>query len=294
MTDTTLQAHDATIHDLGYRRYEGEMQGASGAWRALYWQGFRAMFGIGRSMKAKVVPIFVVVVTLLPALAMLTAANASGGAVPLRYARLLAMSFLLHLLFAAAQIPELFSRDQQDRLLPLVLTRQITRRAYATARFAAVLTAMFFIVVGPLLLLYSGEIGSATDPGAQFQKMGHKIAPIFIVASSTSFLFSAIGSALSAWTPRRTFATAGIIGAFLVLSAISAGLEELAGMSPRLVELVDPVRSLAMLAHIAFEETTRAMELQSPPSMMSYLGYLGALGTAGLLLLWIRVQRVRV
>ena len=66
---------ETAIHDLGYRRYNGARIGASGAWRALYWQGFRAMFGFGRSAKAKILPAFVVLATLLPALGLLAAAQ---------------------------------------------------------------------------------------------------------------------------------------------------------------------------------------------------------------------------
>ena len=43
---------DSTIHDLGYRRYEGAREGARGAFRALFWQGVRPMFGLGRPIKA--------------------------------------------------------------------------------------------------------------------------------------------------------------------------------------------------------------------------------------------------
>ena len=62
-------AAGSTIHDLGYRRYDGAREGGRGAFRALFWQGVRAMFGVGRPMKTKAVPVFVSVVTMLPALA---------------------------------------------------------------------------------------------------------------------------------------------------------------------------------------------------------------------------------
>ena len=47
---------DAAIHDLGYQRYAGRRGGAVEARRALFVQGLRAMFGLGRSAKAKIVP----------------------------------------------------------------------------------------------------------------------------------------------------------------------------------------------------------------------------------------------
>ncbi|MFN9308358.1 MAG: ABC transporter permease, partial [Gemmatimonas sp.] len=113
---------DSTIHDLGYRRYDGEREGARGAFRALFWQGFRAMFGLGRPMKTKAVPVFVSVVTMLPALASVAASGATQGQLPITYANVIGAQALLFLLFSAAQAPEMLCRDQQHRVLPLLFT----------------------------------------------------------------------------------------------------------------------------------------------------------------------------
>jgi ABC-2 type transport system permease protein len=282
---------DATIHDIGYRRYEGRLLGPAGAWRALYWQGFRAMFGIGRSGKAKLVPLFVLVATMLPALAMLTAATASKGLMPIQYAALINPQIILYVLFVAAQAPEILSRDQQFRMLPLVLTRQVTRTTYATARFLALLSAVMIVATVPSLLMYIGEIGSAVDPAAAFDKMGHRIWPILAQGAATAVAIGGVGAAFAAWTPRRAYATAAIIGTFLVTAAVAAGLEDL-GASLRLAELLNPALSLITQAHLLFDETTRAMELHPPLPLSNYFAYHAALGLAGFSLLLWRIRRV--
>ena len=290
----TGRALDSAIHDIGYRRYEGALLGAVGAWRSLYWQGLRAMFGFGRSAKAKIVPVFVLVATLLPALATLTVASATKGAVPIRYAALIAPQLIMYVLFVAAQAPEILSRDQQYRLLPLVLTRHVTRNGYATARFAALLTAVLIIALLPSMLLYIGSIGAATDPAAEFKKVGDRIWPLLTQSSLSAWVMAGIAGGLAAWTPRRAYATAAIIGLFLVTGAVAAGLSDLGGSSSRTTELVSPGLSLTTQAMVLFDEKTRSMETRPPLDIWNYVAFHASLGAAGLALMVLRLRRVRV
>jgi ABC-2 type transport system permease protein len=296
MSDVT--AHDAntptsTIHDLGYRRYTGPRVNASGAWSALYVQSLRAMFGLGRPAKAKVIPILVIVVSMLPALGLLTAASASKGQVPIRYGQLIGAQLVLFVLFLAAQVPEVLSRDQQHRLLPLLFTRDVSRNAYALSRFGAIFTALFLVSLAPLLLLYLGEIGIAKDPAATFKTMGERIGPVLAQSTLTAIAMSGIGAALAAWTPRRAYATAAIFGAFLLLAAVATGLDDLAGVSVRSAELLDPLRALRTMALILFGETNRGMELNPPPSIGVYVSLMLGIGATGIGLLVLRMRRVR-
>ncbi len=266
--------------------------GQAGAWRALYGQGLRTMFGLGRPMKAKALPVLLALATLLPALALLAASAASQGGLPIRYAIILQPQLILFVLFTAAQAPELFSRDQQHRVLPLLLTREITRTSYATARLAALMTALFFVVLAPLLLLYIGEVGVAADPAAVFEKMGTRIGPVLAQATITAIALGSIGAALTIWTSRRAYATASVIGFFLTTAAIAVGIDNLLGVSQRVVELVAPVRTLSMLAFLLFGETTRGMELDPPGSIWLYIGALLAVSTAACAVLVARVRRL--
>ncbi len=289
---TQLRTDDTTIHDLGYRRYEGARIGAWGAWRAVYAQGLRAMFGLGRSAKAKVLPVFVLAATLLPALGLLAAASASQGAMAIRYGPLIPTQLALLTLFIAAQAPELLSRDQQHRVLPLILTREVTRTSYAWARLAAIATAVFAVAVAPLLLLYIGEIGVAKDPAAVFGKLAGRLWPVLMQAGVTAIVLSGIGAALAAWTPRRAYATASIIGTFLVATAIASGLDGLAGVSPRVAEFLDPLSALRTMAFILFDEKTRSMELDPPASLWVYAPVLLSLGATGAAVLQLRLKRL--
>jgi ABC-2 type transport system permease protein len=285
---------DSTIHDLGYRRYDGEREGARGAFRALYWQGFRAMFGVGRPMKTKAVPVFVSVVTMLPALASVAASGATQGQLPITYANVIGAQALLFLLFSAAQGPEMLCRDQQHRVLPLLFTRDVTRTHYALARLLALFTAMFLVALAPLLILYLGEIGVAKDPGATFAKMGNKLGPVLLFATLLAWVMSTVSAFLSSLTPRRAYATAAVIGGFLGTVVISQGLQDLAGMSEAATKMIDPIETLRTTAMQLFGETTRWMELTPPPSVWVHVAALTALGFAAAAGLVWRVRRVAV
>ncbi len=283
---------ETTIHDLGYRRYDGERIGARGALRALYWQGVRALCGVGRPAKAKAVPVFVVVVTMLPALAAVVVSGKSGGVIPIRYANIFTSQLLLFVLFVAAQAPEILSRDQQHRVLPLMLTRELTHGRYALARWGALYSVMFVVCLAPLLLLYFGEIGVATDPATTFAKMGKKIGPVLMQALLTAGVFTGLGSALAAFTARRAYATASIFGVFIVLKAVSVGLGDLSGSQGQAGELLDLLGSLRTMALILFDEKTRAMELTPPASVWVYVATMLVTSVIGALMLRWRIRRV--
>lgn len=282
------------IHDLGYRRYEGPRHGAREARRALFWQGFRAMWGLGRPFKAKAIPVFVAVVTMLPFLANVTASSASNGQIPIRYGMLVGAQLVLFVLFTAAQAPEVLCRDQQHRVLPLLLTRDVSRGQYATVRLAAVWCATFLLCLAPLLLAYLGDLGIAKDPVAAFRAKGDRLGPVLLYAITASWLFATVGAALASLSARRGYATATVIGAFLVVGAVTTGLEQMAGLPEAATTLLDPLRTLRTLAMVLFGETTRGMELTPPPPIGVLLAVPFAVGGAATALLVWRVRRIRV
>jgi ABC-2 type transport system permease protein len=185
------------------------------------------------------------------------------------------------------------SRDQQHHLLPLLFTRDVTGVSYALSRFAAIFTAVFLVALAPLLLLYLGEVGIAKDPAATFAVMGSRIWPVLAQSTLTAFAMTGIGVALAVWSSRRAYATAGIFGTFLLLAAISSGLDDLAGVSLRTAELMDPLRAMRTMAMILFGETNRGMELNPPASIGVYVALTLGIGTLGLVVMTWRMHRIR-
>jgi ABC-2 type transport system permease protein len=107
------------IHDLGYRRYDGPRLGRAQIVRALVWHSFRSSFGIGRGVKAKIVPILACIAMLLPAFVNAFAVSRGnprlfGYDVYTPQLRVIVLT-----IFIAAQAPELVSRDLRSHVLPL-------------------------------------------------------------------------------------------------------------------------------------------------------------------------------
>lgn len=283
---------DTAIHDLGYRRYEGAREGPRGAWVAIFSQGVRTMFGLGRTAKAKAAPVFVVVVTLIQVLGALFASSVTQGQVPVRFGVVLRGSLLLYVLFVAAQAPEVMSRDQQHRILPLVLTRASSRQSYASARMASVMFSLFILVFSCLMLLYIGEIGLAIDPAKRFGEVGDHIFPVVGLATLIALAFGGLAAGVASWSPRRAFATASIIALFLLLAAVSNGLADLAGVASRSAELLSPVEATITLAMVFFGETNRGFDTNPPMDVWAYVALLVGLAGIGALLLQLRLRRL--
>lgn len=284
--------NETAIHDLGYRRYEGEREGPRGAWMAIFTQGIRTMFGLGRSAKAKVVPVFVVVVTALQVIGALFASSVSQGALPVRYGNVLQGSVLLYLLFVAAQSPEIFSRDQQHRILPLVLTRASSRFAYVSARLGSVVASVFLIVFGSLFLLYIGEIGLAAEPTKRFGEMGDRFFPVLLVSVLTSMALGGLGAGISSWSPRRAFATASIIAVVLLATAVGEALSDLVGVASRSAQMLNLFESVRIFTMVMIGESNRGFETNPPLDNWVYIVQMLGYAAIGVALLQLRLRRL--
>jgi ABC-2 type transport system permease protein len=126
------------IHDLGYRRYDGQRLGRAQIVRALAWHSLRSAFGIGRGVKAKIVPVITFGIMCLPAVI-----NAAAVALSSSHARIIpydtyvpAIRVLVMTIFIAAQAPELVSRDLRSHVLPLYFSRPLRRADYPLAKLA--------------------------------------------------------------------------------------------------------------------------------------------------------------
>jgi ABC-2 type transport system permease protein len=150
---------NGVIHDIGYQRYEGPRLGRGYAWRSLYQHSLRTAFGLGRGAKAKLVPWTPAAIILLVAV-VLTVVRAGFGEMPVSYPEFSDSVSVLSVLFAALVAPELVSRDLRGGVLPLYFSRPLRRSDYALAKLAALLTATWLILAGPLTLMYVGGVFS--------------------------------------------------------------------------------------------------------------------------------------
>jgi ABC-2 type transport system permease protein len=207
VSETALSA--GVIHDLGYRGYDGPRLGRAQIVRALTWHSFRSAFGIGRGVKAKVLPVLALVAMCLPA-AVNAFAVARGNARLFGYdVYSPTLRVIVVTIFIAAQAPELVSKDLRSRVLPLYFSRPLRRGDYPLAKYIALTAALLVLIELPLLILYVGTISSAKGGSAVWSET-KALIPGLGVGVLWAVMMAAIGLVLASLTGRRAYAT-GIV-----------------------------------------------------------------------------------
>ncbi len=225
-------APTGSIYDLGYRRYTGPRLGRRHAVLALFRDSFRAAFGLGRSGRAKAAPFAIAVLALLPAVVAVGVAGlasqvGAGSQVsrvaPVRYDNYYSLIAQLLFLFAAAQAPELVGRDLRHHVLPLFFSRALRRTDYALAKAGALFTVLALIELVPQVLLFLGRALASTDVVDAVRADLGSVPAVVGQAAIAAAVLASVSLAIGSYSGRRSYATAGIIVAF-ILPPIVAGI----------------------------------------------------------------------
>jgi ABC-2 type transport system permease protein len=242
------------IYDLGYQGYDGPRLGRPAAIATLFWSSWRSAFGLGRSGRAKIVPWGLTVLALLPAAVAVGITALVGDAVqPFTYDNYLPQIAITLSLFVAAQAPELVGGDQRNHVLSLYFSHAIQRIDYAAAKLGALTAALLVLTVLPQLVIFAGKVLSATDVLSALGTEAPKLLQIVVSSLLYSLTLAVVGLAIAAFTPRRSFATGGIIAFFLVTAIVGQILTRMdSGEVSRYAQLIDVDRVLAGVTHALF------------------------------------------
>jgi ABC-2 type transport system permease protein len=228
---TAPTGRPGSIYDLGYRRYEGPRLGRAYAIRSLIVDSFRTAYGIGRGGRSKVAPIAfgamavfpsIVIVGVLTLAARLGVRDQVDGPFLISYDSYFNSISAIIALFCAAQAPELFGRDQRHGVLALYFARPLRRSDYALARIAGFALALLAVLLLPQAILLIGRVLLSTDIVGSFAADLPKLPAIIGQALLTAGLLGGLAMAVSAFTPRRAYATAGIIAIFILPGIVSS------------------------------------------------------------------------
>lgn len=215
----------ARIHDLGYRGYDGERLDEGAVARSLYVLGLRHAFGLGRSMKSRLLPLGLLAVSVLPALVMVAiTVFIKLDRLPMTYDRYADTMQTITAIFVAAQAPVLFSRDLRFRTLPLYLARPMRRSTYVLTRLASLFTAILLVVTLPVIVLWLGALLGRLPWQAQTTDM-LKTLPLLVLLAA---LLAAIGGLLSSLTTRRGIAVVAIVATLFVSSGVANSIAAIA------------------------------------------------------------------
>ncbi len=285
-----------SIYDLGYRHYDGVRLGRQHAVWTLYWDGLRAVFGIGRRVSAKILPFGLGAILLLPALVQLGIAAALPERItvikPEEYFNL---TQVIIFLFCAAVAPELVGRDQRAGTLSLYFSRGILRWDYAGAKLAALTTSLFLIVILPQAVLFAGSCLASNDSLA-YVRANWQDVPVFIGAGFVVSAFMAsISLGIASQSPRRAYATVAVLAFFLFVTVVGGILfQTLTGDWKRYCVLLNPLSDVDGLVFWMFGTAPRSGSAVAYAdfSGLLYLAVLLAAAGAGLLVFLRRYQRV--
>jgi len=218
------------IHDIGYQRYTGPRLGRGYATRSLFAHGVRTAFGLGRSAGAKFFPWGIFGLLVAIAAILVTVQSQIGAAAGERiftYYSFPTQINVLVLLFCAVAAPELVSRDLRGGVLPLYFSRPLTRLDYPLAKLAALITAVFLLLLGPLLVLFLGSAFSVTDMAAVWDEFV-LFTQGLITAGIMAALFSSIAMLVSSLAGRRAVAAALTVGLFILTTPVLGVLQSIA------------------------------------------------------------------
>lgn len=259
-TPVAPQGDQTRIHNIGYRNYDGPRLGRTYATRSLYSQSLRGAYGLGRSIKSKVLPMLLFVVMCVPAAIMVAVAVATKAKdLPVDYTRYAIMLQAVISLYVASQAPQSVSRDLRFKTVPLYFSRPIETADYVRAKYAALASALFVLTAAPLLVLYVGALLAKLDFADQTEGFAQGLVSVTLL----SLLFAGIGLVIASVTPRRGFGIAAVIavmtisyGAVSTLQAIAEtqnstnAIPWIGLFSP--VTLIDGVQSAFLGASSAF------------------------------------------
>jgi ABC-2 type transport system permease protein len=230
---------------------------------------------------------------------MALARQVGGGAVlvdasPIRHDTYFGLITTLVMLFCAAQAPEILGRDQRHGLLSLYFSRALRRVDYAMGRLAGIVVAILVFVLVPQSIIVVGSILSAVDTGKQLAAEISLLPTILGQAAIISLLLGSIATVISAFTPRRVYATTSIIAVLFVSSLITTVLAERGSVAvARLLVLLSPNDVLDATNSFLFGRTgdDTATALAQLPGPV-YLAAAAAITTACIALLVRRYERI--
>jgi ABC-2 type transport system permease protein len=218
----------ARIHDRGYRRYDGERTGVTGA----VWTTFRhtvaRILGLRRTARAKVLPFIVIGISYFPAIVFV----GIGVFLPKRVARTSFPGYANYygfivsaiLLFAAFVAPEALCPDRRSRLLGVYLTSPLDRRTYLLSKLAAVVACISGVTLLPVLIMALAKSlqGTGPSPGDLVVLIGR----ILLSGAMLALFYSIVSLATSSLTDRKGFAAAGNVLGAIVTGAVASAVRK--------------------------------------------------------------------
>lgn len=224
---------DQVIYDRGYRTYEGERTGPSGARKAVYKDGIRRVLGLGRKARTKIYPWVMIGIAVAMAAIVIGVhwfigdiAESLAEGVP-TYGELFDLYSWIGLLFIAFAGPWLLIPDRAQGVLSVYFSRPLTVDGYLMAKVGAFSTVVGAIYLVPQVVLHIG-LALISDDGF-LTYMGDNLDILWKVPVTTlAFIgmHGALAFLLSAVINRPGISAASFLGVLIPGRFIAAQVSE--------------------------------------------------------------------
>lgn len=211
-----------TIYDIGYRHYDGPRLGRRGAVMAVVGAGLRAIFGLGRSGRSKVIPWGALILAVMPAVVAVAIRVLAGDLIDLySYDTYLWEIGALLPIFVAAQAPELVVNDIRHRVLPLYFSRPMSRFDYVAAKLGALSLGLLSLTLLPVLVLFIGRVLAAEDVLGAIGDEAGALPAILGNGAIHAVVLASLGLAICSLAARRAYAAGAVLAVFLIGGVVS-------------------------------------------------------------------------
>ncbi|NQW22255.1 MAG: ABC transporter permease subunit [SAR202 cluster bacterium] len=215
------------LFDLGYQHYDGPREGRMRARKAVFIDGFRTTLGLGRGAGAKVLPMLLFGSAMAPAIILALINSLSEGQIDLPgHAEYYQIVSVVLLIFAAIIAPELLCPDRRNGVISLYLVRPLSITDYVAARWLAFFAVTILLVYSGQIVLLAGLVLAAADPLEYLKDNWLDIPRILAAGFLLAAFITTLPLAVSAFTDRRAFAAAFVIGIFIISAAAAGALTE--------------------------------------------------------------------
>ncbi len=280
------------VYDIGFQRYTGPREGRARARKAIWANGVRTALGIGRGWPSKVLPALLFLALMGPALVFIILASTLGRIVEdiPGHAEYYQGASIILMVFSAIIAPELLTADKRSGVINLYLVRPISPTDYVLGRWLAFFTITLGVLYLPQIVLLTGLTLGADQPLEHLRANWQEV-PRFLGAGLVLALFmTTLPLTAAAFTTRRAYAAAFVIGLWLVSSAVSHALvAELSSDWRNWLALIDVGGVPIFVSDMVFGKTSEVISAENArelPRAVVVLWYVFLTAGPGLLLWW--------
>ena len=273
ISNNSGQSREGMVFDIGYQNYEGPREGRNRSRFAVYKDGLIISLGIGRGVRAKILPWLFIASLMLIGAGMAFAAitidrlagdvTAESVGLP-THSDFYGIASIIMFIFAAISAPELLCPDRRDGVINLYLVRPLTGSDYIVARWLAFITIMLMVAWLPQAILMTGLTLGATD-SFDYLKDNWLDIPKFLGSGAALATYSGtIAMLVSGFTTRRAYASVFMVGLFTVSTPFTFGLsQELGGTAGKWLSMFS-LSNIPMHVNDAIFNTTSGVTADAP------------------------------